>query len=50
MRLNAWGVQKLNAQLWKKNNQKHDFIYMKFIYLHCGEETNLRAPRSQEHY
>ena len=23
-----------------------DFRYMKFIYLHCGEETNLRTPRS----
>ena len=23
---------------------------MKFIYLQCGEETNLRDPRSQEHY
>ena len=23
----------------------NDFRYMKFIYLHCGEETNLRDPR-----
>ena len=22
------------------------FRYMKFIYLHCGEETNLRDPLS----
>ena len=22
------------------------FRYMKFIYLHCGEETKLRDPRS----
>ena len=28
----------------------NDFRYMKFIYLHCGEETNLRDPRSEEHY
>ena len=26
--------------------QKNDFRYIKFIYLHCGEETNLRDPRS----
>ena len=24
----------------------NDFRYMKFIYLHCGEETNWRDPRS----
>ena len=24
----------------------NDFRYMKFTYLHCGEETNLRDPRS----
>ena len=23
-----------------------DFRYMKFIYLHCGEEMKLRDPRS----
>ena len=23
-----------------------DFRYVKFIYLHCGEEMNLRTPRS----
>ena len=23
----------------------NDFRYMKFIYLHCGEETNLKDPR-----
>ena len=23
-----------------------DFRYMKFIYLHCGEETNVRDSRS----
>ena len=27
----------------KVNN---DFRYMKFIYLHCGEETNVRDSRS----
>ena len=25
----------------------NDFRYMKFIYLHCGEETNVRDPRSR---
>ena len=24
----------------------NDFRYMKFIYFHCGEDTNLRDPRS----
>ena len=24
----------------------NDFRYTKFIYLHCGEETNVRDPRS----
>ena len=23
--------------------------YMKIIYVHCGEETNIRDPRSYEH-
>ena len=23
---------------------------MKFIYVHCDEETNIRDPRSLEHY
>ena len=23
---------------------------MKIIYMHCGEETNIRDPRSYEHY
>ena len=23
---------------------------MKIIYVHCGEETNIRDPRSYEHY
>ena len=26
--------------------RNNDFRYVKFTYLHCGEETNLRAPRS----
>ena len=28
----------------------NDFRYMKFIYLHCSEETNLRDLRSYEHF
>ena len=29
------------------NTIEHDdFRYMKFIYLHCGEEIKLRDPRS----
>ena len=28
----------------------YDFRYMKFIYLHCGEEMKLRDPRNWEHY
>ena len=27
-----------------------DCRYMKIIYMHCGEETNIRDPRSYEHY
>ena len=31
----------------KQSNIFHiDFRYMKFIYLHCGEETNVRDTRS----
>ena len=30
-----------------EEGQVHDdFSYMKFIYLHCGEEMKLRDPRS----
>ena len=28
------------------NIKEFDFRYTKFIYLHCGEETKLRDPRS----
>ena len=28
----------------------NDFRCMKFIYLHCGQETSLRDPRSLEHH
>ena len=28
----------------------NDCRYMKIIYVHCGEETNIRDPRSYEHY
>ena len=28
----------------------NDCLYMKIIYMHCGEETNIRNPRSYEHY
>ena len=31
----------------QKNTQMYDdFRYKKFIYLHCGEKTKLRDPRS----
>ena len=26
----------------REGNLDHDFRYIKFIYLHCGEETKLR--------
>ena len=28
----------------------NDFRYMKFIYVHCGEETNIRDPRCYRCY
>ena len=28
----------------------NDCRYMKIIYVHCGEETIIRDPRSYEHY
>ena len=28
----------------------NDCKYMKIIYVHCGEETNLSDPRSYEYY
>ena len=28
----------------------NDFRYIEFIYLYCGEETDIRDPRSKEHY
>ena len=28
----------------------NDCRYMKIIYVHCGEETNIRDPRSYKHY
>ena len=27
-----------------------DWKYMKIIYVHCGEETDISDPRSYEHY
>ena len=27
-----------------------DWKYVKIIYVHCGEETNISDPRSYEHY
>ena len=41
-----WGnfvISKVIIELLIDNN---DFRYMKFIYLYCGEETNLRDPHS----
>ena len=34
----------------KTCTSNNDFRYMKFIYVHCDEETNIRDPRSLEHY
>ena len=28
----------------------NDCRYIKIIYMQCGEETNIRDPRSYEHY
>ena len=31
---------------YTKQSKTHDFRYIKFIYLHCGEEMKLRDPRT----
>ena len=36
-------IQRKNIKYGGKRN---NIRYMKFIYLHCGEETKLRDPRS----
>ena len=41
----AWFSRK--KKILRGNN---DCRYMKIIYVHCGEETNIRDPRSYEHY
>ena len=39
----ATAIQGKNIKYGVKWN---NFTYMKFIYVHCGEETKLRDPRS----
>ena len=35
---------------WTIQVVNNDCKYMKIIYVHCGEETNISDPRSYEHY
>ena len=38
--------EKPNRRKQKNTQMYDDFRYEKFIYLHCGDETKLRDPRS----
>ena len=38
--------EKPNRRKQKNTQMYEDFRYEKFMYLHCGDETKLRDPRS----
>ena len=44
----AWWLRK-SVVLSRQDNFSNDCRYMKITYVHCGEETNIRDPRSYEH-
>ena len=42
-------MREKSSHVRQPNAKSNECGYMKIIYVHCGEETNIRDPRSYEH-